>query len=363
MNSPHEFERLHAAIRVLADGGFARKAALATITRTRGSTFRRAGTSMLVHADGDVVCALSGGCPQRDIALRAREVIASDRPVVARYNRDSGLDVLMEMGCGGELDVLIEPLARPGDARFLDALAEYHRTRAGGFIATLFARNGAALAPRPRRLVSAGTSEWKDLDDDDVAVRLRRLGGMVTASAAVHELETPDGRFDVLIEVLRPTHALHAFGVNAASIALVRIAVSLGWSATLIDHVEPGDALPAGTNFVRASPESLRELVRFDQFSSAVVMTFNVARDIAWLDALADAPLAYLGAIGSRERSARMLTSVDTARARLHAPAGLDLGAETPEEIALSVAAEVLASVNERAGSSLSTSSLPIHAR
>jgi len=363
MNSPHEFERLYAAVRAVAADGFMRKAALATITRTRGSTFRRPGTSMLVHADGEVVCALSGGCPQRDIALRAQEVIAADRPVIARYNRDSGLDVLMEMGCGGELDVLIEPLTRPGDVRFLDALADHHRARASGFIATLFARDGEAVAPRPRRLICAGASEWNDLDDAGIAVRLRKLGRSATEFAVVHDLETANGRFDVLTEALRPTHALYAFGANAASIALVRIAASLGWSATLVDHVEPLDTLPPGTVFVQASPESLHDAVRFDAYASAVVMTFNVARDIAWLDALAQAPLAYLGAIGSRERSARMRMSADNARVRLHAPAGLDLGAETPEEIALSVAAEILASVNARAGSSLSASSLPIHAR
>src|SRR5215469_15879091 len=104
MNSAHELNTLVAALRDLHRAG-ASKAALATLTRTRGSTFRRPGTRMLVYGDGRVVCELSGGCPQRDIVARALEVIDSGTPRLVTYNAESGLDVLLEMGCGGELEV------------------------------------------------------------------------------------------------------------------------------------------------------------------------------------------------------------------------------------------------------------------
>src|ERR1700743_3527909 len=99
MNSAHELSTLVAALRDLHRAG-APKAALATLTRTRGSTFRRPGTRMLVHGDGRVVCELSGGCPQRDIVARAQEVMADRQPRLLRYNAESGLDLLIEMGCG-----------------------------------------------------------------------------------------------------------------------------------------------------------------------------------------------------------------------------------------------------------------------
>ena len=103
------------------------------------------------------------------------------------------------------------------------------------------------------------------------------------------------------------------------------------------------------------------EKVPLDAHSSALVMTFNIERDCEWLDALARAPLAYLGAIGSRERAARMHAVVSRHGAHLHAPAGLDIGSETPEEIALAVSAEILAVLNRREGRSLAGTATPIH--
>ena len=123
MNASQEFLRLFAAVQQLRASQTPEPAALATIVRTQGSTFRRAGASMLVHADGEVTCALAGGCPQRDIVLRAQRVMEERTPALVPYNRESNLDLLMEVGCGGELDVLIEPLVQSHDFRFLDVLA------------------------------------------------------------------------------------------------------------------------------------------------------------------------------------------------------------------------------------------------
>jgi xanthine dehydrogenase accessory factor len=103
--TPEEFDELHRALAgwPVAAGDDGVRAALATIVRTRGSTFRRTGARMLVRADGTVVRGLSGGCPEQDIIGHARRVIASGQSRIVRYHRDSGFDVMMEMGCGGEL--------------------------------------------------------------------------------------------------------------------------------------------------------------------------------------------------------------------------------------------------------------------
>ena len=169
--------------------------------------------------------------------------------------------------------------------------------------------------------------------------------------------ETAQGKVDVLFEALLPVHTLVVVGVNAVSFALVHIAAALGWKTFLIDPTDSPLALedlPANINFLRAGIDSIRKTVHLDNFSSAVVMTFNIERDLAYLNALADAPVAYLGAIGSRERAARMRAAASAAGAQLYAPAGLDLGAQTPEEIALAVSAEILATLNARPGGKLS---------
>jgi len=193
------------------------KVALAALTRTRGSTFRRPGTRMLVFGDGQVVRELSGGCPQRDIVARAKEVIASATPRLVRYNAQSGLDVLMEKGCGGELEVLIEPLTTTHDTDFIDTLWTFFVKRQPVHVATLFAIDEEAV--KPQRLV------WNE-----------------------HT-------------VLRDSTAAHA---------LFPLASALGWQTTLVDHdperLKASD-LPTGLKTVCASPSSLPGELPLDSHS------------------------------------------------------------------------------------------------
>lgn len=347
MNSSGEFGRLYVAAKELEADGFRQPAALATILRTRGSTYRHPGTSMLVRDDGSVVCPLAGGCPQHDLVLRARRVMQDDRAQLAAYNREIGLDVLIEAACGGELDVLLEPLTRRGDLAFLDVLARLHEQRVCGMLATLFARDGEVL-PRPRRLVWSNGAEWHDMGDAMLADRMRSVcadsGGR--KQTVVRHTESIGGMVEVLLERIEPVHRLLLFGANAGSAALARMAEPLGWEVLLFDSTDPASA---NGGFVHSTPNALHEHVTFDRFTSAIVTTHNLERDLAWLRALEHASLAYLGVIGSRERAARIRSALPRLGERLHCPAGLDLGAETPEEIALSVVGEILA-VSKRHG-------------
>lgn len=363
MNSAHELVTLIHALRSLRGAGRS-NAALATLTRTRGSTFRRPGTRMLVFGDGHVVCELSGGCPQRDIVLRAQEVIASGEPRLVSYNAESGLDVLMEMGCGGELEVLIEPIGEPHASDFVDALARCLEHRHRARLATLFALNDQVIKPR-RMLWCDAVIQYDDLGD--VA-----LSQAVMAAANLHEsgrattLRIPSsaGHVDVLIEVIAPTHTLVVVGSSAAARALLPVADALGWRTVLVDQdsrrLRAAD-IPTASHTVCASPATIGNLLTLDAYSSVVVMTHNLEQDIAYLAALRDAPVAYLGALGSRERVGHMRQEPALMGLRLHAPAGLDIGSETPEEIALAVAAEIMAVINGRDGGPLRDNQGAIH--
>lgn len=368
MNTPQEFGALVDGLRRLADGGFTHGGgALATLTQTRGSTFRRAGARMLVCGDGTVVRGLSGGCPEADIISRAREVIAQGSSRIVRYNRETGLDALIELGCGGELEVLIEPLTDARDLDFIDAVSRCLAARREGVLATVFARDGEALAPKPQRMV---------IDEGRIVVNelgASRLGPALAELAEQHRMDRApsvetitlgESRHEVLLESLLPPYALTVIGLNAGSVALLRIADGLGWTVTLVDDRadRPLPApIPDRVRRVVASPQDLREKLDFDARSFAVVMTHSLSRDIDYLRALAGAPLAYLGAIGSRKRVRNLFDGSGLAPEQLHAPAGLDLGSETPEEIALSIAAEILATVNARRSQPLSRSDGPIH--
>lgn len=432
MNTPQEFAELLRALRDVPLAGStdvsACAAALATITRTRGSTFRRAGARMLVLADGGIVRGLSGGCPERDIVERARTVMASGQPQLVRYDQDNGLDVLLEMGCDGELEVLIEPIAGAADLDFIDAIEAAFQARQCGWLATAFRRDGACLQPRPVHRVwldedrddsdgpepgevppvpaaparestapahHAEGSRLPDADsgaDDAVAAadaallaaaleESARVGGSLesaaldaaigaaatpaaSARARCRRVTTPHGEFEVLVERLRPPHALVVVGVNASAAALAELGLRLGWQVTLVDHREPAQrpaGLPPGVMVVGAGPDALAVRVALDADTSVVVLSHALERDLAYLAALRDVELAYLGALGSRERAARMQDEAMRPAQRLRAPAGLDIGSETPEEIAVAVAAEILAVRAGRAGASLSDGEQPIH--
>lgn len=363
MNSPHELTQLLDALRRLRHDS-AQRAALATLTRTRGSTFRRPGTHMLVLDDGSVVCELSGGCPQRDIVARALEVIADGQPRLVHYNSESGLDVLMEMGCGGELEILIEPMSSGQATAFAASLAQCLAARVDAQLATVFAIDGQVIAPQrmvrsAQRVLFDGSNDTAISDvvaDACTTHRARR--------AETRQLASPRGTLDVLIESVQPPHALVVIGSSAAARALLPLSTALGWQTTLVDH-DPArlqvPELPPGLRTLCTTPEQLQHALPLDAHSSVVVMTHNLERDIAWLAALSEAPVAYVGALGSRERVTRMRSAPELARLRLHAPAGLDIGSETPEEIALAVAAEIMAVINDRSGGPLRDNDGAIH--
>ena len=368
MNTPQEFTTLLEGLRRLAGDGFAQGGgALATLTRTSGSTFRRAGARMLVCGDGRVVRGLSGGCPEADITARAREVIASGESRIVRYDRESGLDALIELGCGGELEVLIEPVQRAADLDFAEAVACCLAERRDGVLATVFARDGAALQPRPLRMVvDEGRIVVNELGAATLSGPLAELAQERAGRTPIVETLVEAGvAYEVLIESLTPPHALTVFGINSGALALCRIGDSLGWKVTLVDDRGGEQPLPAplppGVQRIAVPAADVTGRLSFDARSFAVVMTHNLGRDIDYLRALADVPLAYLGAIGSRKRVRRLLDGSGLDATQLHAPAGLDLGSETPEEIALSIAAEILATVNARRPQPLRDSDGPIH--
>ncbi|MGH8159570.1 MAG: XdhC family protein [Rhodanobacter sp.] len=365
MNVAQEFDPLYRVARALILGHGQEGAALATITQTRGSTFRRAGASMLVLRDGRMVCELSGGCPQRDIALRAQKVIDSGQQALVEYGRHANFDVMLETGCGGELEVLIEPLREPHDLAFLEVIADLRSRRVAGAMATVYAVDGQVLAPRSVRLVQDDGMAWSDIEDpslrDRIAVELLPAQTMQAPAAVTHRVATNGKHYDVLVESLRPPHALVIIGDGVSAQSLADLSVRLGWQTTLVDHGHEASDASDGIRRINVLPPALTAHIQIDQATSAVVMTHRLERDLAYLEALLGTPVGYLGVIGSRQRTARVREAFPQMHTRLHAPAGLDVGSETPQEIALAVAAEILAVRNGRGGGPLSQSQVPIH--
>lgn len=342
MNTPQEFAALLAALRALpADRP---DAALVTLTRTQGSTFRRAGARMLVHGDGRIVRGLSAGCPEQDIAARAREAIAAGEARILRYDREHGQDVMIEMGCGGELEVLVEPLRAPMDWQFAEQVDAVLGARRNGSLATLFRVDGHCLH-RPRHWLRSESVVLDELEDAELSAA---LAAAPPAKPGIVSLASSQGTAELFVESLQPPCAAVLIGANASASSLARTLEHLGWRVQAIDPRE-------------VAPERLAQQVILDARTFAMVMTHNLEHDIAYLRALRDAPLAYLGAVGARRRAERLMEATGLTAERLRAPAGLDIGSETPEEIALAIAAEMLSVANRTGGGALSATREPIH--
>jgi xanthine dehydrogenase accessory factor len=322
----HELDRVIDGARAIMREG--RRGVLVTLLRTSGSTYRRAGARAVIAEDG-VACGLvSGGCIERDLALRMREWliagglgvrgselgvgdVSRDRlfqnprapnrepashewdfaPRVVTYDSTTDADLIFGsgLGCRGTLELFIEPFdaSRPPA---IDA----------------FRRNGR-----------------------EPVVWTTRLGDR-----------------ELLVEIIRPPRSIAVFGNGGDVAPLATLCEHLGWNVS---------RFTASARNIDAS-----------SFDAAVVMTHNFLHDAELLDLLLPSAIPYVGVLGPKKRGEELLAHVsDAARAhagRLHSPIGLDLGGDTPEEIALSIAAEIQAVLNGRDARALHDRDAPIHA-
>jgi xanthine dehydrogenase accessory factor len=302
---------------------------LATLTKVEGSSYRRPGARMLVTEGKKRIGSISGGCLEEDLVERSLRVAAGGRAELVVYDTSAENDLVwgVGLGCNGVVRVLLEPV--PRRPQWATTVAE--NLRAG----------------RPTDLAVV----WEN-PGGPVGTRLRG-----TPAEAV-----PGGRASVFSDRVEPPVALAIFGAGDDAQPLARLARELGWRVTVAD---PRPAMPTPERFPGVSAlltGPADDLVRSAAprpGSLAVVMTH-----------LLPLPLAYLGLLGPRRRAEKILADLaaeglpvtSAMRARLRAPVGLDLGAELPEEVALSIVAEMTAVLAGRDARPLRERELPIHA-
>lgn len=332
-----------AIARALADGGRGRgEVVLATLVRLEGSGYRRPGARMLVEPDVDPVGFLSGGCLEGDVRERAARVASSGRAEVATYDlRATDDDVWgLALGCNGVVDILIEPLPEPGDPGHPAFLAERIASRSPGVLTTVYGSEGATSRTVPSRAWidpgDAATASWADVAS--------ALGDGLARSGWYPD---GDGRIAVFVEPVMPPPRVVVIGSGPDTAPLLALVDRLGWHSVTIDPRR-----------VDADPSRIPS----DDRTAVVVMTHHFGHDRDWLHASRQSPVAYVGMLGPRDRT-RTLLGDAAADPRVHGPVGLDLGATSPEEIALSIVAEIRAALSGRDGGSLRERDLPIHLR
>ncbi|MCB2407839.1 XdhC family protein [Hymenobacter lucidus] len=357
-----------------------RACALASVVDVAGSAYRRPGARMLVTEDGQLTGAISGGCLEGDARRRARQTIQQGRPTVVTYDStdpDDDLQFGAALGCQGIVQILLEPLDFQNPDNPLELLRRWAEgVEAPAVVATVFGMAGtnAAAQMGQRLLLTAddGQTQGNLTADSELydAILADARAALRAGQPATRHYPAGAGMVRVCLEILRPPVRLTVYGAGNDVQPLVRLAAGLGW------RVRVQDGRPAQAQAQRFPEAEAVRVVPLAQVSAepydgsfALLMTHNYYYDLEVLRHLLPAPGRYIGLLGPRKKYERLLDDLrkdvpDAAQqlaGRLHSPIGLNLGGETPEEIALSIVAEIQAVLAGRPAGFLRDSPHPIH--
>lgn len=326
---------------------------LATVANTIGSTYRKAGAQMLIAGDGSAAGLLSGGCLEADLVERARSVIETGKALVVEYDTRSSDDVLwgIGLGCEGAMRILLTRLdAGNGYEPFAYTL-QCRRNYVDASIALVIASDNPTH--------SLGRAYW-DGSQPPQAVRAALALPLPRATpTATHVVEADNASF-LVVPVDLPTRLL-VLGAGPDAMPLVEIAGLMGWHVSVLDH-RPAYAIaerfPRAHSVVLNPANALPKLLEQAHYDAAVVMSHHLTSDETYLAALADSAIPYIGLLGPAPRRMRLMNDIgDKARQfgnRLYGPIGLDIGAATPETIALAIVSEIQAVLSGHPGGSYS---------
>jgi xanthine dehydrogenase accessory factor len=339
---------------------------LATLVRTTGSSYRKTGAKIIVSASGRRAGMVSGGCLEAEVCRKIWWLTESG-PSLQRYatspefldNKRSGGAAL---GCGGELDILFERGA--GVDAAMEALCASVEQRLPSVIVRVVESADASI-PVGTVSVFSGAGHFLSFGglSSQLERTLRKFSAEVFAYRESRNATVKSGSDSVQVfgEYVAPPFALIVFGAGDDAKPVVEMSRSLGWDVTVADargHLVTQERFPSAKDHIALEVHEPAKNLCLSRYDAAVVMTHSVEQDRALLPALMAAPLRYLGLLGARHRTRKLVGEVADALqmdyteclGRLYAPIGLHLGAETPEAIALSIVAEVQLVLSGSAG-------------
>ncbi len=349
---------------------------LATIIRVEGSAYRRSGAKMLISSDGDSVGSVSAGCLEGEIRRLADAVVADDRPRIETFDLTNDDDVWnFGLGCNGVINLLLEPV----DERYQVTHDAYEADRS---VATLIVTEStspdverwARALYRPETGIEypSGTPEYPKW-------LVAKLPESVETLATRGESDTlrfdgPSGEVDVFVDGIAPPPELVVFGTGRDLEPVVELAARNGFRVTVVGFrggVDIEAQFPDADAHVSTSPADVVDGVSFDENTYAVVATHNFVDDRITVGELVDTPTPYIGIMGPQKRFDEMFaafededrTLSDSELERIYTPVGLDLGSETPVQIATSIVSEILAVDSGRRPRHLRERTKPIHER
>lgn len=353
------------------------RAALATVVRVEGSSYRRTGARMLVMDDGTWVGGISGGCLEGDALKRARLAIAKTRASLVTYDttNDDEHQIGVGLGCNGIIDVLLAPI-EPGDSNNPLAILEsvVSDRRQTNVLLTITELAGELNGLRAGNIIRYENRQSLFNLGSEILIEAMQeaIQGVIQESkSSALAFELSDGRtLGLFAEFLPPELHVILMGHQYDIFPLARILKEAGWRTTIVANPQKIHRDVAALVGAVVAPEDFTASLA-DGYTAIILMSHDYKTDKRNLPLVLPTSAPYIGMLGPRIRAERMmgeLTAEGTLfsahdHARIFAPVGLDIGALSPEEIALSIAAEIRAVFSRRAGGFLRDRPATIHAR
>jgi xanthine dehydrogenase accessory factor len=330
--------------------------ALATLVRVERSAPRQPGARLAMTRSGKMAGSVSAGCVENDVFERATQVLDRGAPVLATYGISDDDAFRVGLSCGGSIDVLIEPFVACGVWRAVREAIEHQRPVALATALAPAALAGRKLA-RMNNEATVGSIEGEiDAVVIEAARQLLRDGGTRTLT-----VPRPGADATVFVEAFAPPPHLVIVGATHTAMTLCHMAKPLGFRITVIDArglYATRERFPDADDLILGWPADVLSTIPFDASAFVVTLAHDPKFDLPTLARALRADTRYVGALGSRATHAKRVAQLraegftDADLARIHAPIGLDLGARTPEEIALSILAEIVATRHGRGANS-----------
>jgi len=354
-----------------------RQTALATVIHVEGSSYRRPGARMLVEDNGKMTGAISGGCLEGDAYRKAMLVMLQKQNKLVTYNsmdNDADVSFGVQLGCNGIVHILFEPIDPNQSDNPIDLLEACCSQRRDVVLVTLFSLKDFHGHQPGTCFFSNGEKTKSNIEDKDLENIVRDDAATAFTQKSSFLKQYSGQVISGFIELIQPAVSLIAVGAGNDAMPLVDMATVLGWQVTIVD----GRATHANIqrfskahSIIAEKPEEAIRQIGIDDRTVFVLMTHNYNYDLAVLRLLLQKKCRYIGCLGPKSRLDRMFTELqgkgititDDQKARIYGPTGLDIGAETPEEIALSILAEIKAVLAEHQGNNLRERPEAIHSR
>ncbi len=346
-------------------------AVLATVVRVEGSAYRRPGARMLITALGQTEGTLSGGCLESEVA-RTAFWLTEQGPALRSYStsdeaEDGEVAVSFGLGCNGKVHILFERVSAESACSLLEALRTQQRDGQARAVATVIT-DSAWLGERLLWSVDGVSSGQLLSSSLQVALSAPLQQAIAERRSSLHYLEQSGQVLQVLVEYLPPARRLVVFGGGHDAQPLVRMARLLGWQVSVIDsraHFARASRFPEADSVLLGALDDSFDPAPLLQDAAVVIMTHSLQQDAHWLHCALASDARYIGQLGPRERTERLLSEMPAvptqALSSLYYPVGLDLGGDTPESVAMAILSEMTAVLNGRQGGMLKTRAAAIH--